>query len=93
MQAYTLNPNSSVTLAANTTYWIVVAPSTFNFVLWRRTTDGNLAGPGSIPDLQAFSTTAGLGPTDPNVQVPRGTVGIITQQSTADFDDFLAYQP
>ncbi len=46
-----------------------------------------------VNDVWQFSTTADLGPTDPNVQVPRGTVGIITQKSAADFDDFLAYQP
>ena len=40
-----------------------------------------------------FTTTAELGPTNPDVQGQKGTVGLITQKSTADFDDFLAYQP
>ena len=46
-----------------------------------------------VNDSLQFATTGDLGPTDPDVAVPRGRVGIITQKSTADFDDFLAYQP
>jgi hypothetical protein len=29
----------------------------------------------------------------PDVQGRKGTVGLITQNATAEFDDFLAYQP
>jgi hypothetical protein len=46
-----------------------------------------------VNDTLQFTTTAELGPTNPDVQVQKGTVGLITQKSTADFDDFLAYQP
>jgi hypothetical protein len=46
-----------------------------------------------VNDTLQFTATADLGPTDSGVAVPKGTVGIITQKSTADFDDFLAYQP
>ena len=40
-----------------------------------------------------FTTTAELGPSNPDVQGQKGSVGLITQQAAADFDDFLAYQP
>jgi hypothetical protein len=46
-----------------------------------------------VNDTLQFTTTADLGPTNPDVAVAKGRVGIITQKSTADFDDFLAYQP
>ena len=46
-----------------------------------------------VNDTLQFTTTAELGPTNPDVQGQKGTVGLITQKSTADFDDFLAYQP
>ena len=46
-----------------------------------------------VNDTLQFTTTAQLGPTNPDVQGQKGTVGLITQRSTADFDDFLAYQP
>ncbi|HUQ09085.1 MAG TPA: hypothetical protein VM146_02130 [Steroidobacteraceae bacterium] len=46
-----------------------------------------------VNDTLQFTTTADLGPSNPDVAVPKGRVGIITQKSTADFDEFLAYQP
>ena len=46
-----------------------------------------------VNDTLQFTTKAELGPTDPDVQGQLGTVGLITQKATADFDDFLAYQP
>lgn len=46
-----------------------------------------------VNDVLQFTTTAELGPSNPDVAVPKGTVGIITQNTAADFDDFLAYQP
>ena len=46
-----------------------------------------------VNDALQFTTNADLGPSNPDVAVPKGRVGIITQKSTADFDDFLAYQP
>jgi hypothetical protein len=46
-----------------------------------------------VNDALQFTTTADLGPTDPTVAVPQGRVGLITQKATAEFDDFLAYQP
>lgn len=46
-----------------------------------------------VNDSLQFTTTAELGPSNPDVQGQKGTVGLITQKSTADFDDFLAYQP
>ncbi|HUQ09084.1 MAG TPA: family 16 glycoside hydrolase [Steroidobacteraceae bacterium] len=46
-----------------------------------------------VNDVLQFTSTADLGPNNPDVQGRKGTVGLITQKSTADFDDFLAYQP
>jgi hypothetical protein len=46
-----------------------------------------------VNDTLQFTTTAELGPTNPDVQGQKGSVGLITQKATADFDDFLAYQP
>ncbi len=57
---YVLPVQGSVTLDASQTYWVVFAPNDVNFGLWARTTaSGNLDGPGTIPDLQAFSTNGG----------------------------------
>lgn len=46
-----------------------------------------------VNDTMQFTTTAELGPSNPDVQGQKGSVGLITQKATADFDDFLAYQP
>ena len=46
-----------------------------------------------VNDSLQFTTTAELGPSNPDVQGQKGTVGLFTQKSTADFDVFLAYQP
>jgi pectate lyase len=40
-----------------------------------------------------LSSNADPGPTVPNVSWSKGQVGLITYKATADFDDFLAYQP
>jgi hypothetical protein len=56
----TLPAIGTINLAANTTYWIVLQPSTIDTALWTQTTDlGNLAGPGAIPNRRAFSSNAG----------------------------------
>jgi hypothetical protein len=46
-----------------------------------------------VNDTLQFTTTAELGPTNPDVQGQKGSVGLITVKAAADFDDFLAYQP
>jgi hypothetical protein len=46
-----------------------------------------------VNDTLQFTSTADLGPDNPDVQGRKGTVGLITQNATAEFDDFLAYQP
>ena len=40
-----------------------------------------------------LSSNADPGPSNPNVDVAMGQVGLITNDATADFDNFLAYQP
>ena len=40
-----------------------------------------------------LSTDADPGPSNPDVSVSMGQVGLITFRATADFDDFRAYQP
>jgi hypothetical protein len=40
-----------------------------------------------------LSSNADPGPTVPNVNWSKGQVGFITYKATADFDEFLAYQP
>jgi hypothetical protein len=40
-----------------------------------------------------LATNADPGPTVPDLSESKGQVGLITYQATADFDDFLAYQP
>jgi len=46
-----------------------------------------------VNDTLQFTTTAELGPVNPDAQGQNGAVGFITQKAAADFDDFLAYQP
>ncbi len=46
-----------------------------------------------VNDTLQFTSTADLGPDNPDVQGRKGTVGLMTQKATADFDDFPAYQP
>jgi hypothetical protein len=46
-----------------------------------------------VNDQLQLSSGADPGPTLPNVSWSKGHVGLITYQATADFDDYLAYQP
>jgi hypothetical protein len=40
-----------------------------------------------------LASAADPGPDNPQVAWSKGQVGLITHNATADFDDFLAYQP
>ncbi len=55
----TLNANLPINLAASTSYWIVLAPSTIDTALWTRETDLTNTGPGSIPNAKATSNNGG----------------------------------
>jgi len=46
-----------------------------------------------INDQLVLATNADPGPDNPQVDWSKGQVGLITHNATADFDDFLAYQP
>ncbi|HEV7608022.1 MAG TPA: hypothetical protein VGO61_11825 [Steroidobacteraceae bacterium] len=46
-----------------------------------------------VNDQLQLSASADPGPTNPNVAWERGQVGLVTYKATADYDDFLAYQP
>ena len=46
-----------------------------------------------VNDQLLISTNADPGPTNPSVDWQKGQVGMITYKATADFDNFLAYQP
>ena len=50
---------ASIHLAATTSYWIVLAPSTIDTALWTQTTDLTSTGTGSLPNRVAFSSTSG----------------------------------
>ncbi|QQR73501.1 MAG: hypothetical protein IPJ17_18775 [Holophagales bacterium] len=56
----TMPPIGTINLAANTTYWIVLQPSTIDTSLWTQSTSlGNLSGAGTIPNRRAFSSNSG----------------------------------
>lgn len=46
-----------------------------------------------VNDVLQLTALGELGPVNPDVTIPKGSVGLITQKATAEFDDFLAYQP
>jgi hypothetical protein len=46
-----------------------------------------------VNDQLLLSSNAAPGPDNPDVDWSRGQVGLITRNASADFDDFLAYQP
>ncbi len=47
-----------------------------------------------VNDVLQFSVEGELAPVSPNTDLwPLGRVGLITHKATAEFDDFLAYQP
>jgi hypothetical protein len=46
-----------------------------------------------VNDVLQFETNADPGPTDTIPALKVGKVGLVTYRATADFDDFLAYQP
>jgi hypothetical protein len=46
-----------------------------------------------VNDQQILASNAEAGPDNPQVDWSKGQVGLITRNATADFDDFVAYQP
>jgi hypothetical protein len=46
-----------------------------------------------VNDQLVLASNADPGPDNPQVDWSKGQVGLITHNATADFDDFLAYQP
>jgi hypothetical protein len=46
-----------------------------------------------VNDQLLISTNADPGPVNPGVEWQMGRVGLVTYRATADFDNFLAYQP
>jgi hypothetical protein len=46
-----------------------------------------------VNDQLLISTNADPGPVNPGVEWQKGRVGLVTYRATADFDNFLAYQP
>jgi hypothetical protein len=57
--AQTLPAVGTIALAANTSYWIVIAPSDVNTAFWSRTSDLTSSGTGTIPNAKASSGNSG----------------------------------
>ena len=57
--AQTLPAVGTIAVAANTSYWIVIAPSDVNTASWTRTSDLTSTGTGAIPNAKASSTNSG----------------------------------
>ncbi len=49
----------TISLAASTSYWIVIAPSDVNTAFWTKETDLTSTGTGTIPNAKASSTNSG----------------------------------